>query len=80
VADASRPTHVTPKPASQFKKDLRRQGKRGKDLDKLRAVIEALCAGEPLEHSHKDHALTCDWKGWRDCHIEPDWTLLYAIE
>jgi mRNA interferase YafQ len=46
-------------------------------VDKLHAVIEALRARQPLEPRHKDHPLGVEWKGWRDCRIEPDWVLIY---
>lgn len=62
---------------TRFKKDVKRQKDRGKELGKLKGVIGLLVAGEPLpEHLH-DHALTGNWKGWRNCHIEPDWLLIY---
>jgi mRNA interferase YafQ len=56
---------------------LKRQEKRRKSLDKLYAIIEALRNRRPLDPRHKDHALSGEWKGWRDCHIEPDWVLIY---
>jgi mRNA interferase YafQ len=52
--------------------------KRGKDLKKIFDVIEKLEAGEELPIRNRDHALTGDWIGFRDCHIEPDWILIYA--
>ncbi|MEY4484978.1 MAG: hypothetical protein RL693_2430 [Verrucomicrobiota bacterium] len=64
---------------SQFKKDIKKQKKRGKDLIKLKEVINLLVAGEPLLSSHRDHALTGNWTGWRDCHLEPDWLLIYRL-
>ena len=54
--------------------------KRGKPLEKLHAVIELLQTHQPLLRSQKDHALTGDRKGWRDCHVEPDWVLIYRKE
>jgi mRNA interferase YafQ len=63
-------------PAS-FNKDVKRQKKRGKHLDKLKIVIEILSTGSDLPEFHRDHALTGNWIGWRDCHIEPDWLLSY---
>lgn len=51
--------------------------KRGKDLAKLQRVIDSLAQGIALEPRHRDHALTGDLKGTRDCHIEPDWVLIY---
>jgi mRNA interferase YafQ len=62
---------------TKFKKGLKRQEKRGKDMAKLTTVIETLSARDELEPRHKDHALTGDWKGCRECHIEPDWLLVY---
>jgi mRNA interferase YafQ len=54
--------------------------KRGKRLEKLHAVIELLQTHQPLLRSQKDHALAGDWKGWRNCHVEPDWILIYRKE
>ncbi len=64
---------------TQLKKDYKRIKKQNKDLAKLRAVIEKLVAGQLLEPKYKDHQLSGDWKGHRDCHIEPDWILIYRI-
>jgi mRNA interferase YafQ len=65
------------KATTKFKQDVERQKRRGKDTDKLRMIIESLCHHLPLDRRHRDHALTGDWKGWRDCHVEPDWVLVY---
>ncbi len=65
--------------ASEFKRDAKTCLKRGKDMDKLRAVVEILCSREALDSRHVDHPLTCGLKGWRDCHIEPDWLLIYKV-
>ena len=65
---------------SEFERGLKRMKKRGKRLEKLHAVIESLQTHRPLPGSQKDHALTGDRKGWRDCHVEPDWILIYRKE
>ncbi|MDP4883881.1 MAG: type II toxin-antitoxin system YafQ family toxin [Opitutales bacterium] len=65
---------------SQFKKDIKRLKKRGKDLEKLGNVVRLLAADEPLEEKHRDHALIGRWVGSRDCHVEPDWILIYRNE
>jgi mRNA interferase YafQ len=62
---------------TQFDRDIKRQEKRGKSLDKLRAIIESLRNRRPLDPKQKDHPLGGDWKGWRDCRVEPDWVLIY---
>ena len=64
---------------SSFKKDVKRQKKRGKDLEKLKVVIEILIAGKDLPQQYLDHGLSGNWNGWRDCHIEPDWILIYKL-
>ena len=61
----------------QFKKDVKRMQKRGKDLAKIKAVIDLLLAEEPLSPKNRDHQLGGNWVGRRDCHIEPDWILIY---
>jgi mRNA interferase YafQ len=62
---------------SQFKKDLRNSHKRGKDLQKLKEVIDALVSLEPLPPKQRDHVLAGKWLGWRECHLAPDWLLIY---
>ncbi len=66
--------------SSRFKKDIKLAVKRGKDLEKLSAVVELLCEGNPLPKQYKDHPLAGDYSGFRDCHIEPDWVMIYRIE
>ncbi len=64
---------------TQFKKDYKRISKQNKDLSKLRTVIEKLVTGQLLEPKYKDHQLSGNWKGHRDCHIQPNWILIYRI-
>ncbi|HEY5747222.1 MAG TPA: type II toxin-antitoxin system YafQ family toxin [Chryseolinea sp.] len=64
---------------SQFKKDIKRQKKRGKDLSKIKSVIDLLISGQSLLPKHRDHPLTGNWIGHRDCHVEPDWILIYRL-
>jgi mRNA interferase YafQ len=59
---------------------VKRAEKRGKDMDKLKAVLSLLIEMKPLPATYDDHPLKGDWKGSRDLHIEPDWLLLYRIE
>ena len=62
---------------NRFKKDIKRLQKRGKNMGKLKTVIDKLLENQELEPKYKDHALTGNWNGYRDCHIEPDWILIY---
>lgn len=64
-------------PSNQFKKDLKLAQKRGYDLNKIKKVITALANGEILEAKYRDHLLTGDYGGYRECHIQPDWLLVY---
>ena len=64
---------------TSFKKDVKRQKKRGKDLDKLKTLIELLVSGSELPESYRDHGLSGHWVGWRDCHVGPDWLLIYKV-
>lgn len=64
---------------NSFKKDYKLMKKRGLNLDKLKFVINQLACGNQLEEKYRDHALTGDYKGFRECHIEPDWLLIYQI-
>jgi mRNA interferase YafQ len=65
---------------TQFKRDYKRIKKQKKDLVQLKAVIEKLAAGDKLEPEYRDHRLSGNWIGHRDCHIEPDWILIYRTE
>lgn len=64
---------------SQFKKDLKKAKQRGKKLEKINTLINDLRETSSLDPKYLDHALTGDKKGSRDCHIEPDWLLIYKI-
>lgn len=67
--------------SSQFKKDFKQAKSRGCDLNELKAVIRILANGDDLPKSNKDHALNTskNYKGMRECHIRPDWLLVYSI-
>ena len=58
---------------------MKRLQKRGKDMDKLKALLSLLIAGQTPAPRYKDHPLKNDWSGYRDAHIEPDWLLIYWI-
>ncbi len=62
----------------QFKRDVKLAQKRGKDMSKLKVVIELLLNNQPLPRDLNDHPLKGDWKPNRDLHIEPDWLLIYT--
>ena len=64
---------------SQFKKDVKRADRRGKDMAKLKAALELLIDGEVLPPQYRDHPLRGNFAGSRDCHIEPDWVLIYTL-
>ena len=64
---------------TQFKKDYKRIKKQNKDFSKIRVVIETLSSEKILEPKYNNHQLSGNWKGHRDCHIEPDWLLIYRI-
>ena len=68
------------RPTNQFKKDLRLAKKRGYKLNQLEAVIDLLAQGKTLEPKYRDHELIGDYIGFRECHIAPDWLLVYRIE
>jgi mRNA interferase YafQ len=68
------------KPTNRFLRDLKLAKKRGNDLDKLETVVDLLQAGEPLPVRNRDHGLLGEWHHHRECHIEPDWLLIYRVE
>ena len=68
--------------SAKFKRDYKRIQKQGKNLNLLKTVVDTLAAEKPLEWKYHDHALSGsgDFAGYRECHIEPDWLLIYKIE
>lgn len=64
---------------NRMKKDAKLMQKRGKDMKKLVTVLSLLANGGPLPVQYKDHALTGNLQDFRECHIEPDWLLIYQI-
>lgn len=67
------------KPSNRFKKDVRLSQKRGYDLSLLTDVIKLIANGEALNEKYKDHALTGNYTNFRECHITPDWLLVYQV-
>ena len=65
---------------TQFKKDYRKASKRNLPIGLLDDLIRKLAAGEKLPEKNRDHALSGNWAGFRECHILPDWLLIYRIE
>ena len=62
---------------AKFRKEIKMCIRQGRSMPKFRRIILALCAGEPLLPHNKDHKLSGDYAGYRECHIEPDWWLIY---
>lgn len=70
----------TVKLTSQFKKDYKNAIKRHLPIELLDDIIKALANGETLPEKNRDHPLSGNWKGHRECHIMPDWLIIYRIE
>lgn len=68
---------LKPSYSKQFERDLKKMLKRGKKKEKIKAVIRKLVEAVPLEPRYRDYKLTGNYKGRRECHIEPDWLLIY---
>ena len=64
---------------SRFKRDVKWMQGQGRDLEELKRVLETLVKGEPLAAQYRDHVLVGQYKGTRECHIEPDWLLTYEL-
>ncbi|MBS0620967.1 MAG: type II toxin-antitoxin system YafQ family toxin [Verrucomicrobia bacterium] len=64
---------------SQFKRDLKLAMKRGKDMELIKEIMTQLAKGVPLQAKYRDHKLSGNFKDHRECHIEPDWLLIYRI-
>ena len=67
------------RPTARFQKDLKRVLKRGYDLSLLTVILKKLADGETLPEKNRDHSLSGDYSGCRECHIAPDWLLIYEI-
>ena len=66
--------------SNRFRKDLKLAAKRGCDLALLNSIVDRLAQGETLPAKHRDHSLTGDYIGFRECHIQPNWLLIYRTE
>ncbi len=66
--------------SKQFDRDIKLQKRRHKELEKLKTVLRLLLEGVALPLKNKDHALSGEFSGYRECHIEPDWLLIYKVE
>ncbi|EFC90951.1 addiction module toxin, RelE/StbE family [Dethiosulfovibrio peptidovorans DSM 11002] len=75
-----RKTKLTVKPTSQFRKDYKLAFKRGLKIELIEDVISILAMAEELPPKNRDHALSGNWTGHRECHIQPDWLLIYRVE
>jgi mRNA interferase YafQ len=71
---------LKPVRTKQFKRDFKKVLRQSKDVKKLEAIIARLAMQEELDFKHKDHKLAGNFKGRRECHIEPDWLLVYKID
>lgn len=71
---------LIPQEERGFRKDLKLMKRRSKDIDKLKAIVQKLLASETLPPKYRNHALIGDYKGFYECHIEPDWLLIYKID
>ena len=70
---------LTPTYTRQFERDVKLLMKRGKEPEKLKLVITKLVKEEPLAERHRDHPLVGNYRGRRECHVEPDWLLVYKV-
>lgn len=75
-----RSTRYTVKVTAQFRKDYKLAARRGLNIGLLEDVIASLARGVPLPEKNRDHALSGNWTGYRECHILPDWLLVYRVD
>ena len=66
--------------STRFRQDVKRLRRQGIELARLETMVEALVAQRPLEERYRDHPLVGNWKGYRECHVQPDWLLIYRID
>ena len=67
------------KVTTQFKKDFKKGKKQGRDIGELESVIKSLQQGKLLDEKYRDYGLTGNWKDHKECHVNPDWLLIYKI-
>ena len=67
------------RPTTRFKKDLKRAVRQKRNLEKAKEVLEILAMLQPLPEVYGDHKLKGAWRDFRECHLEPDWLLIYTI-
>jgi mRNA interferase YafQ len=65
---------------SQYRRERKLAQKRGRDISLLNDIINTLLEEKPLDPKHRDHPLTGDYAGFRECHIQPDWLLIYTVD
>jgi mRNA interferase YafQ len=70
---------LTVRQSTQFRRDVKRLLRQGVDLSRLEAVVTALVDQQALDERYRDHTLIGNWKGHRECHIQPDWLLIYRV-
>ena len=68
------------RPTTKYNRDLKRMQKRGANMDKMIAILKKLQAGKKLEKKNKNHGLSGEYAGQLECHIEPDWLLIYDVD
>ncbi len=68
------------RPTTKFQRDLKRVKKRGYNISLLTDIIKRLAMGEPLPEKNRDHFLSGEYLGCRECHIAPDWLLIYEVD
>ena len=73
-------TKYTVKYTSQFKKDIKRAQKSNRDIELLKSIVKKLANGEELDPKYNDHPLKGTWVTHRECHVQPDWLLIYKLE
>jgi mRNA interferase YafQ len=70
---------LTVRQSTGFRRDVKRVLRQGFDLSKLEAAVEALVSQQPLAEHYRDHSLFGNWKSYRECHLQPDWLLIYRV-
>lgn len=67
-------------PTTQFRKDCKKAQKQSRKKELLQKVVDQIAQGKPLPEKHRDHELSGIWTGYRECHIAPDWMLIYRLD
>ncbi len=80
MSGSGKPSRLRIRDSDEYERDFKLLKRRGEDVEHLLTVVQVLASGQALDEAYRDHALHGEWAGFRECHIEPDFLLVYKVE